>query len=117
MLEILVYLKLHLFTIKNNTITKTQNLKTKNSILIIFLYLIYNVSFGQTARVKGIVLDENNKPVEKVNITDGKSKTVTNENGFYALSVEANKKISLIFTHVSLSRISAASSAGRGKFT
>ena len=82
-------------------------MKTKNSILIIFLYLIYNVSFGQTARVKGIVLDENNKPVEKVNITDGKSKTVTNENGFYALSVEANKKISLIFTHISLKKTTA----------
>ena len=82
-------------------------MKTKNSILIIFLYLIYNVSFGQTARVKGIVLDENNKPVEKVNITDGKSKTVTNENGFYTLSVEANKKMSLIFTHISLKKTTA----------
>ncbi len=79
-------------------------MKTRISILIIF-YLLNNASFSQTARLKGIVFDENNKPVEKVNITDGKSKTITNENGFYSLNIDANKKVSIVFTHISLKKI------------
>ncbi len=79
-------------------------MKTK-TLIFLFFYLIYNVTFAQTARVKGIVLDQNNNPVEKVNVTDGKTKTLTNENGFYSLLIDANTKISVIFTHVSLKRI------------
>ena len=81
-------------------------MKTNNLFLFIF-FLIYNVNFAQTARVKGIVLDEKNNPVEKVNITDGKNKTLTNENGFYSLTIDANKKVSIVFTHVSLKRITS----------
>ena len=78
-------------------------LKT-NKILIIFFYLVYQIGFGQTARIKGVVLDENNNSVEKVNISDGKNKTTTNENGFYSLIIDANKKVSITFTHISLKR-------------
>ena len=62
------------------------------------------MSFAQTAQIKGVVLDEENKPVDNVNVTDGKNKTQTNENGFYRLVVDANKKITVVFTHVSLKR-------------
>ena len=81
-----------------------QNLKNNTSIFIIIFYLLYNIASAQTARVKGIVLDENNKPVEKVNITDGSSKTTTNENGFFSITIAANKKITLIFSHISLKK-------------
>ncbi len=76
-----------------------------NKLFLIIIFLIFNVNFAQTARIKGIVLDENNKPVEKVNVTDGKTKTLTNENGFYSMVVDANKKVSIVFTHVSLKQI------------
>ena len=72
---------------------------------LLFLLITINFGFAQTARLKGIVLDENNKPVEKVNVTDGKNKTLTNENGFYSLTIDANKKVSVVFTHVSLKQI------------
>ncbi|MBC7641000.1 MAG: TonB-dependent receptor [Flavobacterium sp.] len=65
---------------------------------------MYNITFAQTARVKGIVLDENSKPVEKVNITDGKNNTTTNENGFYSIVIDANKKVTLVFSHISLKK-------------
>ena len=81
-------------------------MKTK-TIIILFFLLIYKFNFAQTARVKGIVLDENNKPVEKVNVTDGKTKTLTNENGFYQLVIDANKKVSIVFTHISLKKTTA----------
>ncbi len=75
--------------------------------IFLFFSLLYNVNFAQTARVKGIVIDENQKPVDKVNVTDGKTKTLTNENGFYQLVIDANKKVSIVFSHVSLKKITA----------
>ena len=70
---------------------------------IIFLFFSL-ISFAQTARVKGIILDESNRPVDEVNISyEGKS-TKSNANGFYELTVPANKKIQLIFTHISLKK-------------
>jgi hypothetical protein len=76
-------------------------LKTKLKIFILLLFVITCQTFAQTARIKGVILDENNKPVEKVNVTDGTSKTVTNSNGFYVLSVPASKKITIVFSHIS----------------
>lgn len=59
---------------------------------------------AQTARVKGIILNENNQPVEQVNVSaEGKS-TQTNANGYYQLTVPAGKKIQLVFTHISLKK-------------
>jgi CarboxypepD_reg-like domain/TonB-dependent Receptor Plug Domain len=76
-------------------------LKTKLKIFILLLFVITCQTFAQTARIKGVILDENNKPVEKVNVTDGTNKTVTNSNGFYVLSVPASKKITIVFSHIS----------------
>ncbi len=71
------------------------------SILFLFIGL---VSFAQTARVKGIILDENNNPVDEVNVAAEGKNTKTNANGFYELTIPANKKIQLLFTHVSLKK-------------
>nr|WP_234972527.1 TonB-dependent receptor [Flavobacterium terrae] len=60
------------------------------------------MTFAQTARVKGIVLDENNQPVENVNVSFQENKTVTNSNGFYILTIPSNVKSNLKFSHVSL---------------
>ena len=79
-----------------------------NKLLITLLFLFVGSSvFAQNARVKGIILDENNNPVENVNIAYGTKSTVTNSNGFYTLTVPANKKITLVFTHVSLKKTTA----------
>lgn len=64
--------------------------------------LISFFSFAQTARVKGIVLDEYNNPIENVNITFQDNSTVTNKNGFYILNIPSNIKSNLKFSHVSL---------------
>ena len=62
------------------------------------------MSLAQTARVKGIILDESNRPVEEVNVAYEGKNTKSNVNGYYELTVPANKKIQLIFTHVSLKK-------------
>lgn len=68
-----------------------------------FLFIITSlVTFAQTARVKGIILDENNQPVENVNISFQENRTTTNANGFYILKIPSNTKSILRFTHVSL---------------
>ena len=79
-----------------------------NALQLSFLFFFIGlVSFAQTARVKGIILDENSQPVEEVNITAEGKNTKTNANGFYELTIPANQKVQVIFTHVSLKKSTA----------
>jgi len=79
-------------------------LKTTHILYCILLFSVGLVSNAQTARIKGVILDKNNKPVEGVSINYQDKGTITNENGFYLLTIPANQKIILVFTHVSLKR-------------
>lgn len=65
-------------------------------------FLVSIASFAQTSRVKGIILDENNQPVENVNVIFQDNKTVSNSNGFYILTIPSNVKSNLKFSHLSL---------------
>jgi hypothetical protein len=59
-------------------------------------------SYAQTARVKGIVLDENKQPVENANVSFQNNSTITGPDGVYILTIPANVKSNLKFTHGSL---------------
>lgn len=83
-------------------------MKIQKVLLVIVLCLISYSSFSQTARVKGIVLDDNNIPVDDVNIVSGNTVTTSNKSGFYSINVVANKDIEITFTHVSLKRVKAS---------
>jgi len=74
-------------------------LKKIFSVLALFLCLV--ATHAQKATIKGIVLDEFKTPVENVSISAENFGTTTNENGFYSLEIPANKKITLVFSHVS----------------
>ena len=82
-------------------------MKIKASLLFLFFILFGNATFAQTARVKGIILDDNNNPVDDVNISYQNQSTSSNANGFYTITIPANRKIILVFTHISLKRITA----------
>lgn len=58
-------------------------------------------SFAQNARVKGIILNENNLPVTDVNVSHSGNVTQSNSDGFFDISIPSNKKVIIIFTHVS----------------
>ena len=73
----------------------------KNIVLILAFSLFSIVAVAQKARVKGVILDENNIPVENVSVSTEDLGTVTNSNGFYLLEIPANKKVTLVFSHVS----------------
>jgi TonB-dependent Receptor Plug Domain len=76
-------------------------------IIFVFLFIwISCVSFAQNAHVKGIVLDSQNRPVSDVNITSLGKTTQSDTNGFFEVDVPANKKTSLVFTHISLKMMS-----------
>ena len=64
------------------------------------------VSFAQNAHVKGIILDSEKRPVSDVNIVASGSSSKTDSNGFFDVEIPSNKKISLIFTHISLKMMS-----------
>lgn len=84
-------------------------MKTKH-LFFSFLFFILSIkSFSQnaTAKVAGIVLDENNKPIESVNVSYLSKSSITDKNGFYTITVPANQKVVLVFTHVSLKSITA----------
>jgi hypothetical protein len=62
------------------------------------------VTSGQTARIKGVILDTKNNPVSNVNVTCQGKGAQSNANGFYALTVQANQKLVVVFSHISLKK-------------
>ncbi|WP_246147103.1 TonB-dependent receptor [Seonamhaeicola marinus] len=75
-------------------------------LLSLALFFIITISgFSQTAIVRGIILDETQKPIENVNIKAGDIGTQTNINGFYEIVIPANADISIEFTHVSFKKV------------
>ena len=80
-----------------------------NILRILKFFVFFGLGFAsnaQTAYIKGIVLDQNNNPVENVNISCLNKSTQTNESGFYQISIPANQKVIVEFTHVSLKKTS-----------
>ncbi|MFB3388997.1 TonB-dependent receptor [Flavobacterium sp. LAR06] len=77
-------------------------------LIFVFLFLCSCVSFAQNAQVKGIILDQENRPVPDVNITAHGNVAQSDSNGFFEIEVPSNKKVSLIFTHISLKMMSLA---------
>jgi hypothetical protein len=77
-----------------------------NKIIFIFIVLWVSLpSLAQSARVKGVILDKNNQPIQNVNIAAAGNSTQSNENGFYLVRVPVNQKVTLVFTHVSLKKV------------
>ncbi|WP_029272299.1 TonB-dependent receptor plug domain-containing protein [Flavobacterium sp. KJJ] len=78
-----------------------------SKLIFVFLFLcIGYFSFAQNAHVKGVILDNENRPVADVNIACLGIVTQSNSDGFFEIDVPSNKKASLIFTHISLKMMS-----------
>ncbi|KAF2513707.1 TonB-dependent receptor [Flavobacterium zhairuonense] len=75
-------------------------------ILVFFFLCIGSIAFAQNAHVKGVILDTENHPVADVNISYQGNVVQSDQNGVFYIKVPANKKVSLIFTHVSLKMMS-----------
>lgn len=79
-------------------------MRTNKFLFTLLFFTISIIAFAQnqTAKVAGIVLDENNKPAEGVNVSYQTKTSTTDANGFYEITVPANQKVVLVFTHTSL---------------
>ena len=74
-----------------------MNNKSIFSLAIFFCGLL---SFAQTAKIKGLVLNENQELISDVSITVGNESTSTNKNGFYELEVPSNEEIRIYYSHL-----------------
>ena len=74
-------------------------------LFVFFLVLIGHSIFAQNAVVKGIVLDESNKPIVGANITYQNSGTQSDKNGVYILSIPANTDATIRISHIGLKNV------------
>ena len=73
-----------------------------------FLVLLSGfISYCQNAVIYGVVLDDNQQPVEDVNIRYNNDGTTTNEEGGFVLEIPSNKDVTLTFSHISLKSVTA----------
>ena len=75
----------------------------KNSLLlaqVLFFCIFCTHIFGQEATIKGIVLDENNTPIQGANITYNNSGTQSDKNGVYQLDIPANEDVTITISHI-----------------
>ena len=88
----------------------------KTKFLFLFLFgLFSSFIYGQTATVKGIVLNEESIPIENVSVSYGSKGTTTNALGEYSLIVPSGKSISILFSHISYNNYSKRIRVPKGK--
>ncbi|WP_298537279.1 TonB-dependent receptor plug domain-containing protein [uncultured Algibacter sp.] len=80
-------------------------MKSKFVLTTTLLFLITTIGIAQTATLKGVILNKNNQPVEKVSVKTENGGTETNANGFYSITIPSNQDISVEFTHLSLKKV------------
>ncbi|WP_346433191.1 TonB-dependent receptor [Lutimonas zeaxanthinifaciens] len=89
-------------------------MKTKLAIILFFV-LCTQYIMGQTATLKGKVLDSINRPIENATVSIGNLGTVTDVKGSYEIKVPANKNITVRYGHVSFNSFSKTFRIQRGK--
>lgn len=70
----------------------------KKIFLLLVITLISGAAMAQTARVKGLVIDQNDQILADVLVTAKQKSTITNQNGFYQINIPADQPVTLVFT-------------------
>lgn len=69
----------------------------KKSISILSFSLLSAFGFAQTAQIKGIVLNEQNLPIQNVLVQAQNNQVYTNSNGFYFIEVTPGEQVTIQF--------------------
>ena len=77
------------------------------ALLFLFITTILSAQSNETATIGGVILDEFEQPVANANVSYQGKSTTSNSDGSYVLVVPANKKVVLVFSHITLKRITA----------
>src|SRR5690606_20473973 len=86
---------------------KIWNLKTTSLLYTLFFLCLPLWVLGQSGTLRGVILNNENMPLEGVSIKAGNLGTTTNENGFYIIKIPSNEEVTVEFTHVSHKKITA----------
>nr|WP_314897257.1 carboxypeptidase-like regulatory domain-containing protein [uncultured Flavobacterium sp.] len=80
-----------------------------NKVIFVFFFFCFGfAALAQSARIKGIILDKNNQAVANVNVSCPGNTAQSNPNGFFDLRVPANQKVTIVFTHISLKKVTVS---------
>ena len=74
-------------------------------LITILCFFVFSLTQAQNAIVSGVILDENNIPIEDVNITYGLEGTKTSSDGDFVITIPANQDITLTFTHLTFKKV------------
>ena len=66
------------------------------------------MAMGQSATLRGIVLNELNEPIQGVNVVSENNGTTTNINGFYILKIPTNTSVKIRFSHINYKYLEAS---------
>ncbi len=75
-------------------------MKTTHLPLFFAFFFISMSVFSQTATIKGIIFDENNKPLSGVNVVAGTTGTLSSPEGGYILEIPANQDVTIVYSYV-----------------
>jgi len=77
-------------------------LKTVHYFFLLALLLIPSLSISQTATIKGIVFDDQNKVVVGATVSYEDKGTTTDNNGVYVLEIPAGRPVTIKYSYLSL---------------
>ena len=69
-------------------------------VVSIFMCLIFLNFYSQESVLTGLILNDQNLPITNVNIQFNKKGSTSDNNGYYRIEVESNKKIDVVFSHI-----------------
>ena len=74
--------------------------------LTLIYFLLSTIVYSQESIITGLILDENNLPIQSVNISLGENiGSVSDENGYYKLKISSDKIHEVIFTHINFEKV------------
>jgi hypothetical protein len=93
-------------------------LKKINKLLLVAFLLLSTAVFAQNPMLYGVILDENQQPIEGVSIYyqngSDKKQVATDPSGFYALEIPVNTQVEVWFNHISFKPSSLTVELGSG---
>ena len=73
------------------------------------------LAIGQTATIKGVILNVQYQPIQGANVTSGLNGTITNLNGFYSLKIPSNIDVGIKISHLNYKFIEATFNLKNGE--
>ena len=73
-------------------------MKTLQLLFLFIFTLTTTFISAQTATIKGLVFDENQRPISGVNVVAGDNGTLTTFEGAYILEIPSNQEVTVVFS-------------------